>query len=168
MIANFSKQKNLQLIIIDKEDSLMDQMQEVLKHHKKVCLVIVNNLFSNILDELKNKKLSPGQFYFVDALGNNVPSKFKNSESITLNIPNILNSMGRAVSTKNCDVVAIDNISSLLSFHPKEEVEKMVNDMKVGDCDANKILFCQKNETLKEDEKDLLKDIKLFADNVDE
>jgi archaellum biogenesis ATPase FlaH len=158
--------KELHVVLIEKEDNLIDALRIKLLSHNKVCLVILNNIYSNLVNTMKNTNLPVDRFYFIDTLSCQT-QKIKNCESIAPNISSIMESMDRAVNSKKCDLVAIDNINSLLSYHPKDEIERMLNDLKRKDFNVNKILFCQKNEILKEEEEGFMKDMKLFADKIE-
>jgi hypothetical protein len=157
----------LRVILIENEEKLIDALKTTLLSYNKVCFIILNNIYSNLVNKLKNSDMPIDKFYFIDALGSQTSSKIRNCESITPNIQNIMDSMSRAVNSKKCNVIAIDNINSMLSYHPKEEVEMMINDLKHKGINANKILFSQKNEILKDDEENFMKDIKLFVDRIE-
>ena len=85
-------------------------------------------------------------------------------------INTILEATKNQIENNRCKVVLFDSISSLLKYHPRYEIQKLTNNLKSITSKKSKIIFLmpKKEELTILESKNLLKDLKFYADTIKE
>jgi len=154
------------------EPELFDMIKNATDIHYKICLILLKNLYKNILKDMTLANIPHTAIHFIDTLSSHYGAK-KNTRNCTYiaepKISFIMEAAEHSINNKGCHAVIIDNLSSLLFYHSVFDIQRLTHNMKTNDSysKAKKIFFMPKKDELTEIESNkLLEDLKMFSDKV--
>jgi len=148
-------------------ESLGNLQPELANSVNKAGYVAVNKPFNSVMQDMKNKNIDTGKFFFIDAITATVQSPPAVDNCIFVTSPTALTDIGLAFSSSlsehGCDLVFFDTISTLIVYQEIGSVIKFVHNLitKVRVLNKKLVLLA-----LKEDSENLIKDLNMFVDKI--
>ena len=164
------RNKQIVLIVFPKVQymiKLVEVIQAVDAISNKTCYVSLNKPYSNIIETIKANNLNIDKYFFIDVLTSTVktPEPADNCEFVQS--PSALTDISlaftKAMHEKGCDNALFDAISTLTIYQDIGEIIKFTQNLMTKARVSNvKSVYI----ALKEDSKELVKDLTMFVDEV--
>jgi hypothetical protein len=167
---------NSKLLVVSLPDFRQEEeVFSLIRSHQhkctRICYLLFRTAFSYIYDDFKKRNLL-SNLHIIDLFGRGeIPAEdYANHMSFTSsNIPEILTALDNTIKSSNCNLIIVDTINHLLHYHPRHEIQKLINLLKTEESykDIKKIfLFSNKDDLVEEESKELFNDLELFADKI--
>ncbi len=174
IIKRSLKEHDFLLLVFDDmnyENKILEIVSELCKNHK-ICYVCSSRPYGDLVEEFKSSKIDITKFVFIDLLSTYYKDKRNTARCIFLPVLSDIATLSKTIQTlvqeKDCTVVILDSISSLLKFHSKDNLIRLAHSMSYElDFSKNKKLFFVNkdiNKAVNPYVERLLQDLVLFAD----
>jgi len=173
-MKEFLKNSNFNVFLLENyEKNILNIMKFLKENNSKVCHVLLRTPYDYFISNLKENNITSNHFFFIDVLSSHYKVQKEKKNCLFLNYPNInqiLEATKTLIDKNGCEYILFDSISSLLNYHPRFEIQKLVNKLKYEPFNKSKIMFLmpKTEELIIEDSKNLLKDLELFVDTIKE
>lgn len=169
---NISDSKFLLILMNEKNyfEHLIGSIKQIKDTVPKICYVSFTRPYSEIIEEFNEEGIDASKFYFIDAIsssGYDLTPLDNCYFTPSISINDLKGALNVAIKQKNCKMIVMDTISSLLMFENKSDIVKFTFDIVSNKdySDINKIYFLIINLGIKKEENiNLASDLKMFAD----
>ena len=169
--------KNRFILVLLNEEHYINHLHKILlsvkKSNNRICYICLSRSYKDIINDLKKNDIDIKFFFFVDALSSHYEKPKYQRNCIFLESPSNLDSIKKAIETtiekEKCNVLLIDTISALLIYQGIFSILKFTNSLKTEKKEkkVEKIFIALKKDSIPEREnKELLSDLKMFADKT--
>lgn len=148
-------------------------VQSVEKRKNKICYVCLSRPYKDILSDLKKNNIDINLFFFVDTLSSYYERPKITTNCIFLespaNLGSIKKAVEKAIEKEKCNILLIDTISALLVYEGNFSILKFTNSLATEEKEKKVEKFfiaLKKNNIPEKENKELLKDLKMFADKT--
>lgn len=153
-------------------DKTVQLVRTLQKAEKKLCYVCLSQPYTDISTGFKGLDIDPEKIYFIDVMSSHYEKKEDTSNCTFLDSPTELGSIrlaiSRAMKEKECSVVLVDTISTMLIYQKTSTIVRFTHDFLEEERDGNKILYMVlKHDSIPMEENErLIKDLRMFADST--
>jgi hypothetical protein len=163
------------LILLSEEQyvgRLYDLVNSVRKSGSKICYVCVSRPYKDVIADLKSGKMDTDFFFFIDVLSSHYGKPEPRRGCIFLDSPKdlgaIRSAIERAIEKNNCTVLLFDTLSNLLIYQESFPILKFAHSLTVekGENVIKMFLIMKENPSLEKENKELISDLKMFADKT--
>lgn len=105
----------------------LDELLAALSAAKtRTCYVLLNLPYASARKRLAGGNIDPSRFFFIDVLTSAVGRGDECQDCLFVEDPHALTDLGlamsQAIEEKNCDILLLDAVSTLLIYHPRNVV----------------------------------------------
>jgi archaellum biogenesis ATPase FlaH len=169
--------QNRFVLVLLNEKQYMDRLNKIVesveRSKNKICYICLSRPYKDVLSELKKNKINTKSFFFIDVLSSHYGKLSPRKNCIFLDSPDDLKSIkkaiGAAIKKGKCSVILFDTISALLIYQENFSILKFTHSLTTESKKENvkKIFIALKdNSVLYRENKELLNDLRMFADKT--
>ncbi|MBU0530055.1 MAG: hypothetical protein KKC05_00100 [Nanoarchaeota archaeon] len=162
------------LLVVLEDEHYQENLHDILKSVKngnKICYVCLTKPYIDVAEELKQNHMNLSDFFFVDTLTSHYDSPEQSENCAYVSSPtdlkNIEDVIINSIKERNCDVIFVDTISSLLLYQKEHPILQFTNNLVSRDDHGikKKIFILLRGDSVPIEEcNKLLQNLEMFVD----
>jgi predicted PP-loop superfamily ATPase len=170
-------ENNKFLLILMEEKEYLSKLEEIIKSVEKtktkICYVCMSKPYTDVKEDLRGNEIDTGNFFFIDVLTSHYKTPEPVENCIFIAEPTDLTAIRiairKAVEEKQCSVILLDTVSTLLIYQENHSILKFTHHLLMEGKQENvkKLFIVLKGDTISlEENQRLVKDLEMFADKT--